>query len=449
MKNNITITEYGYLVVDDKRVGKKVKDEKKFLSSNIDKKSFKLLKDFNFKNKDEIFHTTRYQRDGEKYDALQAKSFVGVIELKNGVVIEILPKIYTGNNKIEDIKAIFLKMLSKLIGSKFKEFGSAHLLYKKFPLLDIFVLLFMENVHSLIRRGLRGDYVNIEGNERFLKGKLIFPEHIKRNLVHKERFYVSYDEFSINTHANRLIKTTIYYLMKKNLFYETKRRLKQLLFIFDEIDFSKNIDKDFQIADTKMRLFSDYERVLTFCKVFLGRKSFVNYKGKELANAILFPMEKIFEDYIAYLVKKDYKEDYSVKIQKGGEHLIEDPGKFNLVPDILLINKNDENDKIIIDTKWKLLDKSKEKENYNISQSDLYQMFAYAKKYKANKVILIYPYTEKFPMKQDNKFIEWQFEKDISLLIIPAMLSNVINDEQEVVKKIEEILNALLNLKTH
>ncbi len=71
-------------------------------------------------------------------------------------------------------------------------------------------------------------------------------------------------------------------------------------------------------------------------------------------------------------------------------------------------------------------------------------MYTYAKKYKANKVILVYPFTENFPEDQT-----WQFEDNISLSIISAELSSVIEikderieDEKKVVNKIEEILKA-------
>ena len=38
---------------------------------------------------------------------------------------------------------------------------------------------------------------------------------------------------------------------------------------------------------------------------------------------------------------------------------------------------------LIIDTKWKLLT-GNEDENYGISQADMYQMYAYAHKFKCN-----------------------------------------------------------------
>ena len=46
-----------------------------------------------------------------------------------------------------------------------------------------------------------------------------------------------------------------------------------------------------------------------------------------------------------------------------------------------------------MDTKWKQLN-SNPSSNYGISQSDMYQMYAYQKKYGAEHVTLIYPRTE-------------------------------------------------------
>lgn len=45
---------------------------------------------------------------------------------------------------------------------------------------------------------------------------------------------------------------------------------------------------------------------------------------------------------------------------------------------------------MVMDTKWKVL-VNDERRNYGVSQADMYQMYAYAKKYNANKVIVIYP----------------------------------------------------------
>ena len=51
-----------------------------------------------------------------------------------------------------------------------------------------------------------------------------------------------------------------------------------------------------------------------------------------------------------------------------------------------------DNTVFIMDTKWKILDSNYN--NYGISQNDMYQMYAYSKKYNAKKVFLLYPYSE-------------------------------------------------------
>ena len=43
-----------------------------------------------------------------------------------------------------------------------------------------------------------------------------------------------------------------------------------------------------------------------------------------------------------------------------------------------------------MDTKWKRLINN-EKANYGISQADMYQMYAYSKKYNTSEIWLLYP----------------------------------------------------------
>ena len=77
---------------------------------------------------------------------------------------------------------------------------------------------------------------------------------------------------------------------------------------------------------------------------------------------------------------------YNLKVQDSKHHLFEK--KFALRPDIVVENKESETC-IVMDTKWKLLNVYSN--NYGISQSDMYQMYAYGKKYKTEKVVLLYP----------------------------------------------------------
>ncbi|MCD8478448.1 MAG: McrC family protein, partial [Sulfurospirillum sp.] len=131
------------------------------------------------------------------------------------------------------------------------------------------------------------------------------------------------------------------------------------------------------------RQMKEYERILLWCKTFLLENAFSPYKGSDIAFALLFDMNVLFESYVgAYLKKKGLH----VSLQDRGKHLVEEPRKFALKPDIVVTCKTNSEKLIIADTKWKII-----KEEKDISQSDMYQLFAYGKKYANQTLYLIYP----------------------------------------------------------
>ena len=138
----------------------------------------------------------------------------------------------------------------------------------------------------------------------------------------------------------------------------------------------------------------DIRENILWSRVFLMGKSFTSFAGSEVAMALLFPMETLFESYIAALLKKKLGyADFAVSVQDKTYHLFDEPGKkFLMRPDIVVKRKAD-GAVFILDTKWKILADSKT--NYGISQADMYQMYAYQKKYGANHVTLVYPKTDK------------------------------------------------------
>src|SRR4051812_21736449 len=93
---------------------------------------------------------------------------------------------------------------------------------------------------------------------------------------------------------------------------------------------------------------------------------------------LLFPMEYVFEDFIAGFLEAEFKAQWQVEPQKSNKSLT-DQGIFQMRHDIFLTNKKDTSVKIIVDTKYKLRSPDARKDpKKGISQSDLYQMTSYA-----------------------------------------------------------------------
>ena len=336
---------------------------------------------------------------------LQAQNYVGVIQTKDGTTIEILPKIK--NATTEKSKDILIKMLKTLKNSPFKNLSVANLKSSKIPLFEIFISMFLEELTVLVRNGIKSDYISKEENLKFLKGKLKISEQIKYNTIHKERFFVQYEEFISNRVENRLIKTTLKFLYNKSKLNKNQQRIREFLFVFDEIEISHNIKTDFSKIKLNRQM-KDYEQVLLWCKTFLFENSFSPYKGNDLAFALLFDMNLLFESFVySYLKKSSNFQD--IKSQDRTHHLAyeNDIGRFRLKPDIVI-----NGGKIIADTKWKIL--SEDKAYNGVLQDDMYQLYAYGTKYdNCEKIYLIYPFDELIIKNSYNYFKNKELKLDI------------------------------------
>ena len=364
---------------------------------DIDKKDFGDIENFILKNSDENAPFLRIASGvGGKF--VQARNYVGVLQTKSGLTIEILPKI-ANKNDTERSKAVFIKMLKTLKNFPFKSSNLASLKTQNLPLLEIFISMFLCELEALVKKGIKSDYVALEENLNFLKGKLNINEQIKRNSIHKERFYVGYSEFLSNIKINRIIKTTLKFLYKKSNSSKNQQKIRELLFIFDEVSECEDY-KNFFAKLVINRQVKHYEQTLLWCKIFLLNNSFTPHKGDDIALALLFDMNALFESYVGNFIKKSFP---GTILQHSEKHLVEEPKSFKLRPDIFLKGK------FIADTKWKII-----KLKDDISQADLYQLYAYGKKHECDKLYLIYPKIE--GIKQE--FMKFGYDDEMWLEIL-------------------------------
>ena len=393
MKKEFILKEFEYLQYKDN-----TKD------NFIKKETFDSLEKFVLENE----KTAQYLKITTKNGfgkVLQAQNYVGVIQTKDGTTIEILPKIK--NATTEKSKDILIKMLKTLKNSPFKNLSVANLKSSKIPLFEIFISMFLEELTVLVRNGIKSDYISKEENLKFLKGKLKISEQIKYNTIHKERFFVQYEEFISNRVENRLIKTTLQFLYNKSKINKNQQRIREFLFVFDEIEISHNIKTDFSKIKLNRQM-KDYEQVLLWCKTFLCENSFSPYKGNDIAFALLFDMNLLFESFVySYLKKSSNFQD--IKSQDRTHHLAYENGigRFRLKPDIVI-----NGGKIIADTKWKIL--SEDKAYNGVLQDDMYQLYAYGTKYdNCEKIYLIYPFDELIIKNSYNYFKNKELKLDI------------------------------------
>ena len=244
---------------------------------------------------------------------IRAKNYVGVLQLKNGVQIQILPKIH-GDTQ-DDSKKTFLKMLKTLKDFPSKNFDESHLNTEKMPIFEIFIRLYIREVQHLVKKGLKSAYYEVEDNLKVFKGKINFSQQIKHNTVHKERFNVKYDEFGLNRPENRLIKSTLLKLTKESGSTENIKELRKLLSNFELVELSSNIVRDFTQVKID-RNSKDYENIINWSKIFLRNQSYTTFAGHSFVKSLLFPMDRVFEAYIGRNLRRLIQQkEWSISFQ--------------------------------------------------------------------------------------------------------------------------------------
>ena len=360
----------------------------------LEKKRFSALVDFihEFTGSEENADAVDFLRCYTKKnvgDVISIKNYVGLIQMKDGFQLQVLPKIDlsedAGNSAT---KRIFLRMLKSMKDFPGKVFNDAALNVDRMNLYELFINMYLQEVRRLLKHGLKSAYVNREDDLKYFKGKLLVSQNIKRNAAHKERFFMSYDEFHPNRPENKLVKATLLKLGKITSSAENSKEIRQMLASFESVEASTNYAEDLSKVSID-RTTRDYDMLIQWAKVFLFNKSFTTFSGKSASRALLFPMESVYESYVAKQLRKAFAPDgWDVSTQDRGFYLFEEPRRqFALRPDIV-IKRGDRT--VILDTKWKNLIND-EGRNYGISQEDMYQMYAYSKKYGTPEICLLYP----------------------------------------------------------
>lgn len=330
---------------------------------------------------------------------LKLDQHVGVIETPCGTRIEILPKhvdMKEGDEQkiIQQERRLLQNMLSVSLHLPYREVGAADLSKFKQPLHEWIITQFLKCFERLVQRGLRFDYNRVQEEQKFLRGQLQHAQYMRQPPTKKHIFPIEHDVYEVNRPENRLIKTALEVVCKKTKYASNWKLAQELRLMTGEIPKSLNVKQDFKQWQSG-RLLALYAEIKPWTELILGEYMPVSTQGDWRGMSLLFPMEKLFEHYVAHFLKKAQKE-WEVRTQHSTEHMCLQGTKsmFRLRPDIFMQRIGFEAEVLkVADTKWKLLDPNDSSSRFGLKGSDIQQMFAYSAFYlnHAYEVLMIYP----------------------------------------------------------
>lgn len=356
----------------------------------------------------------RNEFDEEDEDKVEEQRFIQIIkgssELKSnkyvGVIhfgdhrINLLPKIFYDEKapNEKDLKSIQLHILwwlSYCDKIKFPTFDSG-LSSIDSDFFEILIYIFSKYTRELFSSAIYQQYQEVDRELSFVKGRINTNRYNSENLA-KGRWHkinCTYDSFEVDNTFNRVVKYVTKLLIGVSKNQNNLRYLREILFILDDVSDQVMTSRDSAFLQFNP-MFTDFEKVRDYCQLFLDHSISFDYKKDLKLFAFLIPMEVLYEDFLTGFIRKELDLN-SISAQGAGYNVYLAQSRiegvvrnhFRLKPDIIT---KTESCTMIVDAKYKVLDKNSTQSRYGISQSDMYQMVSYAIRLKLNLIILLYP----------------------------------------------------------
>ncbi|MEM9824278.1 MAG: hypothetical protein AAF985_24550 [Bacteroidota bacterium] len=173
---------------------------------------------------------------------LTIKHYVGFFQ-SGATRIQVLPKVYatTAPPQLATLEAAdALHFVYQLLAT------SQYFKIKKLPpqwqgatttdLLELFIEIFIDEFLRQFRKSVHRNYVQQEGNQAFIKGKIMVAETLRHNPILKHLHYVRYDDYTINNPLNRIFKFLILSLLNKTNVANNKKKLIIGLSYLQQVD---------------------------------------------------------------------------------------------------------------------------------------------------------------------------------------------------------------------
>lgn len=345
-----------------------------------------------------------------------------------------------------DDKDYFLHyMLQKVLC--FDIFNLEHSTNKDYSF-DFLIYMFIHFFKKAIRQGIFKNYQKRKYNDANVRGVIDINRHLIKNIPFNGKIAYRTREYSYDNNLTQLIRHTIEYINSKNRgILNINEELK--ISILQMIEATSSYDKNKRQSIINKNLkklnhpyFYEYEPLRKICIQILRHEQIKYGKEKDKIYGILFDGAYLWEEYI-YTILKDLNFKHPQKERKNGINLLDN--HWRVYPDFYNDNK-----KIVLDTKYKRLNKN----NEEIDRNDKHQIISYVYTLGAEIGGFIYPCESKEFEKIENEIgsINNKINHNASIYKYAFLISNKNSNKEDFnnikefsdeIKKSEEELKKL------
>ncbi len=244
---------------------------------------------------------------------------------------------------------------------------------------DICAAILIKGISLQLKRGLYKEYIDKTEPISTPKGKLNISSSIRSMSLLKQQIVCTYDDFTVNSYMNRIIKSTVKLLIKSDISRKRKKSLRKLMVYFSDVDIIEPQSINWKI--TYNRNNRHYALLISICYLVVKGLLQTTDRGKTRLMDFFDEqrMYSLYENFIREYYKKEFPrintDSPQIKWQLDDEN-------FGMLPimrsDVVLSDQKNENI-LIIDAKCYSHTTQIRYGKKTIHSANLYQIFTYVK----------------------------------------------------------------------
>lgn len=260
-----------------------------------------------------------------------------------------------------------------------KEDGYSNIAAEKFEnTADLLSAILAKGISIQVKRGLNREYVETKELLSGVRGKIDVTDSIKKQTFINQKLVCDYDEFSVNSYKNQIIKTTVGILLRYDIPLNRKKELRNLMPYFRDVETLDPHGINWNIQYNRNN--QTYQMLISIC--YLVIKGLLQATSDGHLKLMSFfdeqRMCRLYEKFILEYFKKEYSQEIKTAASQIDWAL--DDGISTMLPimqsDIML---SYEDRTLIIDAKYYEHTMQLQYDIHTIHSNNLYQIFTYVK----------------------------------------------------------------------
>ena len=242
---------------------------------------------------------------------------------------------------------------------------------------ELCAAILSKGISVQLKRGLGREYIPETDALSAIRGKIDISESIKTRTMLKKQLVCQYDDFSVNTYMNQVIKTTVELLLRSDISKTRKKELRKLFVLFSDVEMlnAHNINWSFQYNRNNQT----YRMLISICYLIVKGLLQTNSDGtKKLMEFIDEQrMSRLYEKFILEYFRREHPEILANASQIPWQLDDDMNAMLPVMQTDITLSKDEKT--LIIDAKYYSNTMQTQYDVHTLHSGNLYQIFTYVK----------------------------------------------------------------------